>query len=90
MKIIKIGAIWCPGCLVMRQVWKKIKEKYTLDIIDYDVDMNNEEVEKFNINDKLPVTIFLDDNDNELSRLTGEKSLKELEEEIKKYKNKGV
>ena len=90
MKIIKIGAIWCPGCLVMRQVWKKIKEKYTLYIIDYDVDMNNEEVEKFNINDKLPVTIFLDDNDNELSRLTGEKSLKELEEEIKKYKNKGV
>ena len=24
MKIIKIGAIWCPGCLVMKKVWNNI------------------------------------------------------------------
>ena len=28
MKIIKIGAIWCPGCLVMKKVWKNIITNY--------------------------------------------------------------
>jgi hypothetical protein len=28
MKVIKIGAIWCPGCLVMKKVWKNINASY--------------------------------------------------------------
>ena len=35
MKIIKISAIWCPGCLVMKKVWKNILNDYQdLNIID--------------------------------------------------------
>lgn len=90
MKIIKIGAVWCPGCLVMRPIWKKIKDKYDVEITEYDLDMNSEDVEKYNVGDKLPVTIFIDDKDNELSRLVGEKSIEELEIEINKYLDKGV
>lgn len=90
MKIIKIDAIWCPGCLVMRPVWKKIKEKYPIDIIEYDIDINSDEIKEFNIDDKLPVTIFIDNNNNELSRLIGEKNIEEIQKEIEKYQNKGV
>ena len=28
MKIIKVGAIWCPGCLVMKKVWNNILKDY--------------------------------------------------------------
>ena len=28
MRIIKIGAIWCPGCLVMRKIWNNMIKDY--------------------------------------------------------------
>ena len=28
MKLIKIGAIWCSGCLVMNKVWNKLIKEY--------------------------------------------------------------
>lgn len=90
MKIVRIGAIWCPGCLVMRNVWKKLSENYTLDIIEYDYDMDEDNIKKYDIGDKLPVTIFFDTNNNELSRCIGEKTYDELESIIKDYINKGV
>ena len=49
MKIIKIGAVWCPGCLVMKKVWKSIRNDYpNLDITDLDYDMNSNEVNIYN------------------------------------------
>ena len=24
MKIVKIGAMWCPGCLVMKKIWNNM------------------------------------------------------------------
>ena len=90
MKIIKIGAVWCPGCLVMRPIWKKLKEQYSINITEYDLDTDSDIIEKYNVGDKLPVTIFIDENDNELSRLIGEKTMQELEIEINKYLDKGV
>ena len=41
MKIIKIGAIWCPGCLIMKKVWNNILKDYNLNIIELDYDMDN-------------------------------------------------
>ena len=36
MRIIKIGAVWCPGCLVMKKVWNKITNEYpNLDIVNF-------------------------------------------------------
>lgn len=84
MKIIKFGAVWCPGCLVMRPVWKEVLIDYpNLDITEYDYDMDEELVEEYNVGDKLPVIIMLDDNDKEIKRLIGERKKEEIIQFIK-------
>ena len=86
MKIIKIGAIWCPGCLVMKKIWNNIQNDYSsLDIIDLDLDMDSESVKKYNPGTILPIVIFLDDNDFELERLVGEQKEEIIREKIDKY-----
>lgn len=86
MKIIKIGAIWCPGCLVMKKVWKNIINDYhNLEIIDLDYDMDSSEVTKYNPGKVLPVVIFMDKDNNELERLIGEQKESILRERIIKY-----
>ena len=86
MKIIKIGAIWCPGCLVMKKIWKNILNDYDLDITELDYDRNSEEVKQYNPGKVLPVVIFLDDNNQELERLIGEQKEDTLRYYIDKYK----
>ena len=86
MKIIKIGAIWCPGCLVMKKVWKNILNDYPdLDICEYDYDMDNSEIVKYNPGKVLPVIIFLKDG-VEVERLIGEQKENVLREYIDKYR----
>ena len=86
MKIIKIGAVWCPGCLVMKKVWKSIMNDYpNLDITDLDYDINSSEVSIYNPGKVLPIVIFLDKDNNELERLIGEKSEDDLRRTIDKY-----
>jgi len=82
MKIVKIGAMWCPGCIIMQKVWNKLNENYELDITSLDLDMDSEEVEKYNVGNTLPVIIFYKDNE-EYKRLVGEKSYEEVESVIK-------
>lgn len=85
MKVIKIGAMWCPGCIVMHKVWDKINKEYpNIEVKSLDLDMDEEEVKKYNIGDTLPVTIFYKD-DTELERLIGEKRFEDIESVIKKY-----
>ena len=62
MKVIKIGAVWCPGCLVMRPRWAEIeKENPWLKTEYLDFDGDKEEVEKYHVEDGvLPAFIFLD------------------------------
>ena len=87
MKIIKIGAIWCPGCLVMKKVWKNILNNYNdLDITELDYDMDSVEVNKYEPGKVLPVVIFLDDNNQELERLIGEQSEDVLRKKIEEYR----
>ncbi len=72
MKIVKISAIWCGGCLVMNKAFNNINKKYDdLEIISLDYDIDNEEVKKYNIGDILPVIIFYQ-NDIEIKRINGE------------------
>ncbi len=80
MKIIRISAIWCPACLVMKKVWKNI-DTSNFEVIDYDYDMDNIEIEKYNVGKILPVYIFMDNN-KEIKRLVGELSLDKLQKEI--------
>ncbi len=80
MKIIKIGALWCPACLIVNKHLKKIDN---VDIVSYDYDFDEEIVKKYDVGKILPVLIFLDSLGNEKKRLIGEVSQKEIENAIK-------
>ncbi len=82
MKIIKIGALWCPACLITNNSLKKIKEEYSdIEVIELDYDYDEEEVSKYNVGNILPELIFLKNN-KEVNRLIGEKSYREIKEVI--------
>jgi thiol-disulfide isomerase/thioredoxin len=73
MKVLKFGAVWCPGCLVMKPRWKEIEsENPWLKTEYYDFDADKEAVEKYKIDKILPVFVFLDSTGNEFLRLGGE------------------
>lgn len=79
MKVVKFGAAWCSGCLVMKPRWEEIeKENPWLCNEMYDFDKNKEEVKKYNIDEVLPAFIFLDKNGKEFLRLNGEVDKKRL------------
>ena len=88
MKIIKFGAEWCPGCLVMKPRWEELETELAwLETEYYDFDKDKEEVNEYQINSVLPVAIFLDKEGKELLRLNGEQSKKKLIETINEYKD---
>lgn len=78
MKIIKITSLWCPSCIIMNNLLDKINPK--TNIISYDYDMDELEITKYNIGKILPVFIKINDNEEEVGRLIGEKKQKELED----------
>ncbi len=80
MKVLKIGAVWCNGCLVMRPRWQEIeKENAWLKTEYFDFDQDKEIVKKYNITSGvLPVFIFLDKHGREIQRLNGEIAKDEL------------
>lgn len=90
MKIIKVGAVWCPGCIVMRPIWKRIEvENLWLNTEYFDFDERKDVVELYNIKQGvLPVFIFLDEQGNELLRLTGEVSRERILQAIHDFKDK--
>ena len=90
MKVIKIGAEWCPGCLVMKPRWEKIEEELEWLETEYlDYDQDGEKVEEYGLKEgKLPVFIFLDKNGEEFMRLQGEHPKDELIELCKENKDK--
>lgn len=77
MKVVKINAMWCSGCLVMNKTWKNILKSKKIETINLDYDMDEDEVKKYNVGDVLPVLIFYKD-DKEVVRVVGEKSEDEL------------
>ena len=82
MKVVKINAVWCSGCLVMNKIWKNILKSYDIETINLDYDIDEEEVSKYDVGDVLPVFIFYKD-DKEVCRIVGEKSEKEMIKIIK-------
>lgn len=89
MKILKFGAVWCNGCLVMRPRWAEIeKENPWLQTQYYDFDKDKEQMNKYGIDSGvLPVFIFLNKNNKEILRLSGEVEKKDLIMSINKYRN---
>jgi thiol-disulfide isomerase/thioredoxin len=90
MKILKFGAVWCMGCIVMAPRWKEIeKENPWLEAKYHDFDLDKEMVDQYEINKgNLPVFIFLDKNGQELERMSGEIEKKKLVRFILENKDK--
>lgn len=89
MKIIKIGSSWCSGCIVMKPIWENIEKIKTINSEYYDYDIYEDILkEKYNIGDKLPIVIFLDNNNQELDRIIGETTESNLLNLIEKYGDK--
>ena len=86
MKVVKINAIWCSGCLIMNKIWKKVLEEKNIETINLDYDMDEDEVKEYNVGDRLPVFIFYKDN-NEVKRLVGEHSYEEMMSVIDEVEN---
>lgn len=78
MKIVRITAMWCMSCLAMKKTWKKAFKDYPeIEIIDLDYDFNSDEVKPYEVGKILPVLIIYK-NGEEVQRIIGEKSLKEM------------
>ncbi len=76
MKFIKIDAIWCSSCLIMKSRLNSIIKDKNIDIVSLDYD--TDDIEKYNVGDILPVYIKLV-NGKEQERLIGEHSKAEIE-----------
>lgn len=76
MKFIKIDAIWCSSCLIMKSRLNSIIKDKDIDIVSLDYD--TDDIEKYNVGDILPVYIKLVDG-KEQERLIGEHSKAEIE-----------
>lgn len=86
MNIVRINAMWCSGCLVMKKVWKQIKELYPdLEIEALDYDMDEDKVNTYNPGKVLPICIFFKDG-VEVKRLNGEQTKEKIIEVIEEYK----
>lgn len=89
MKVLKFGAVWCPGCLVMKPRWKEIEtENLWLKNEYYEYDEAKEMAEKYHIDKNLPVFVFLDKEGNEFLRLSGEVEKEKLVEIISANKER--
>ena len=80
MKLIKISAMWCPACLIMRSRISKLD--IGIEQVEYDYDLDEDIVSQYNVGDILPVFI-LEEGNKEVGRLIGEKSEEEFKEFLK-------
>lgn len=77
MKIVKISAIWCSSCIIMNNTLEELTTEYELNIIELDYDYD-EEAKSYEPGTKLPVLIIFNNENQEIKRIIGEKSKKEL------------
>ena len=88
MKVLKFGAVWCPGCLVVKPRWREIEaENPWLETRYFEYDDSKETVDRWKVDRNLPVFIFLNKHNTEITRLTGEPSKVELLKIINEHKN---
>ncbi len=75
MEVIRISAVWCSSCLVMKSRVNEVANELNFKITDYDYDIDYDMVDKYDVSDILPVIIKGD------KRLVGEHT----KEEIRKF-----
>lgn len=89
MKVLIFGADWCPSCVAMRPVWEKLKAKNSwLKVQHHDFDSEQEMVERHKVVGFIPAFIFLNKDEEEILRLSGEQSEEKLQDLLNEYKDK--
>lgn len=89
MKVVKFGAVWCNGCVVMKPRWGQIEKEHPwLKTEFYDYDRDKDMVEKYGITEELPTVVFLDKSGNEFLRMSGEISKEKIVDIITANKDK--
>lgn len=79
-KILKFSADWCGPCKTLNQKLENFKD---CEVIKYDVDEVEEELlEKYKIRN-IPVTILINENEEEIKRWIGLFNINEITEKIK-------
>lgn len=82
IKIVRITAMWCSGCLITKKAWLDIEKEYpSFEYITLDYDLDYDRVLEYNVLDILPVVIIFKD-DVEVKRIIGEKNKKEIYKEL--------
>ena len=83
IKLVRISAVWCPACLIMRPRFQEIEKIFPdFEHLEYDYDLEEEIIKKYQVGDILPVLILLDNN-KEVTRLIGEKTVQEIESKLR-------
>lgn len=78
-KVLKFGAEWCGPCKTLN---KKLEDFTDCEVVKYNVDDVDEELlEKFKIRN-IPVTILLDENEEEIQRWIGVFDVNEISNKI--------
>jgi len=82
MKAIRITALWCMSCLLMKKRWKHVFSDYPeIEVIDYDYDEDHGKIKSYDIKTILPVVLFINEG-KEIKRLTGEMSEEKIKQAI--------
>ncbi len=76
MKIIRISAIWCSSCIIMKSRFNDVIKDKDIEVISLDYDMDD--IDEYKVGDILPVYIKIENN-IEAGRLIGEHSKEEIE-----------
>jgi thioredoxin-like negative regulator of GroEL len=84
MKILRFSALWCPDCIVMVPVWQKALAGFTGNLIDFDADDNQAELEAYKVK-SLPQLVAIDDDGREVGRLVGMQDEEDIREFVGKY-----
>ena len=83
MKLIIIGAVWCPSCLVMRPRFDIVKRELPeIEQVRYDIDFD-EESSNYHVGNILPVMILMNDQNEEMGRIIGEHKTEEIISKIR-------
>ena len=75
--IIRISAMWCSSCIIMKSRVNDIVKNYDIEIVDYDYDFDSDKIADYNVGEILPILIKIEDG-VEVRRLVGEHNKEEL------------
>ena len=86
MKVILFGNDKCSSCLKWKPVFERLMNEYGLNHVYIDIDQDKISKEKYQIHG-IPVTIFFNDNDEEIGNILGNMNEDIARQQIEYYKN---